>query len=80
MEELRLTQEGEIPNVAFERSAPALWVSPLTVDRELKEAVIQGNVSNIVASRLSFHFHAQTGCSRWSTRVGRPWLTTSRIW
>src|SRR6185369_13671116 len=29
---------------------------------------------------LGSHFHAHTGCSKWSTRVGRPCTTTSRIW
>ena len=31
-------------------------------------------------SRPAALIQAQTGCSKWSTRVGRPWTTTSRIW
>lgn len=25
------------------------------------------------------YFQAQVGCSKWATRVGRPWTATSRI-
>src|SRR5882724_13640211 len=28
----------------------------------------------------AFYFQAQVGCSKWATRVGRPWTTTPRIW
>src|SRR2546428_379327 len=32
------------------------------------------------AGRTRAYFQAQVGCSKWATRVGRPWTRTSRIW
>jgi len=63
--ELRLAQEGEQEDLTAERQVLRSLGLTITVDRELKEALIQGNVSNIVASRLSSHFHAQTDFWKW---------------